>query len=400
MWLNLLQIKHFRSISAESKSGSERASHISKKHQGGFFLTVGSMEQSTKGTIHREVPEVDEGLDYILSHFEGQRLWPRTISTKTTENRQVVVNSREEALTRFAQASFLDCRISAYPPPSALSNFVGVNLDIAPGVVMIDLDRETFETQRAFEMALSGTLKKIMETMISEPSVIWSGSGYHFYLTLDAFVLESVDIFNNSKFGTSPSQKFLRFAEWFLSNGKCDPQHNRTLSLRNSLLRIPNTINSKNGQMVNIVQQWNGYRHSIKLLLEDFYVHLCHQRLAELKKRRSCKPQRLSKYPDRGRSTICWIEQLLHTPISDYRKLAVWCILAPYLINIKKLSDKESFDTINQWLLRCNKLRRLDFNRHQKIKEGLRSAEKGYNPIGLSKLKEELPALYNHIQSL
>ena len=58
---------------------------------------------------------LEEGLDYILSHFEGQRLWPRAISTKTTEGRQVVVNSIEEALARFTQSDFLDCRISAYP---------------------------------------------------------------------------------------------------------------------------------------------------------------------------------------------------------------------------------------------------------------------------------------------
>jgi hypothetical protein len=281
---------------------------------------------------------------------------------------------------------------------------------------MIDLDRETFNTQEALDMALFRTLNRIGQiggsvqssaapTLNSSQNdfqltVIWSGNGYHIYLVLDAFVLESENAFNNSRFGSNPSKKFLRFAEWFLSNGKCDPQHNRTLSLSNSMLRIPNTINSKNGQMVNIVQKWNGYKPSIKLLLEDFYVHLCHQRLAELKKRRSCKLQRLSKYPDGGSSAICWIEQLLRTPIRDYRKTAVWCILTPYLINVKKLSDKESFDTINQWLLRCNKLRRLDFNPHQKIKEGLRGAAKGYYPISLSKLKEELPALYNHIQPI
>jgi hypothetical protein len=72
----------------------------------------------------------------------------------------------------------------------------------------------------------------------------------------------------------------------------------------------------------------------------------------------------------------------------------------PYLINVRKLSYKETFDTIRQWLLKCNELRRLDFNTSQKIKEGLRGAAKGYYPISLSKLKEELPALYNHIQSL
>ena len=267
-------------------------------------------------------------MDYILSHFGSQRLWPRTISTKTTENRQVIVNSREEALVRFKQSSSFDCRISAYPSTSVVSSFVGINMDIAPSIVMIDLDRGTFKEQKALDIVLSKTLNRIGQiggsvqstaasTLKSsrndfQPTVIWSGNGYHIDLVLDAFVLEAVDTFNNSRFGSTPSQKFLRFTEWFLSNGKCDPQHNGTVSLRNCMLRIPNTINSKNGQMVRIVQKWNGYQPSIKLFLEDFYVYLCDQRLSELRKRRNCKLQHRqlvkSNYPDIGRSTICWIE--------------------------------------------------------------------------------------------
>jgi hypothetical protein len=166
---------------------------------------------------------LEEGLEYILSHFEGQRqLWPRTISTRTTDHRQVIVNSKEEALARFEQANWLDCKISAYPPPSEVSTFVGVNLETAPSFIMIDLDRKTFKTQRAFEMALTKTLKAINCYLCNcQSTVIWSGSGYHIYIVLDAFVLEGEDAFNNPRFGSNPSQTFLRFAEWFLSNGKC-----------------------------------------------------------------------------------------------------------------------------------------------------------------------------------
>lgn len=58
--------------------------------------------------------KVIESLDLILSHFEDP-IWPRTISSKTTEGRQVLVCNKEEAIARFAQANSLDCRISAYP---------------------------------------------------------------------------------------------------------------------------------------------------------------------------------------------------------------------------------------------------------------------------------------------
>ena len=55
-----------------------------------------------------------QGLEFILSHFR-EPLFPRTISTKTTQGRQIFINSKEEALARFNQANGLDCRIAAYP---------------------------------------------------------------------------------------------------------------------------------------------------------------------------------------------------------------------------------------------------------------------------------------------
>ena len=46
-------------------------------------------------------------------------------------------------------------------------------------------------------------------------------------------------------------------------------------------------------------------------------------------------------------TTIVWIEKLLQTPIDDHRKFAVWRILAPYLINIRKCSVDEAFTSHN-----------------------------------------------------
>ena len=37
---------------------------------------------------------IEEGLDFTLSHFQ-EPIWPRAISTKTTECRQVLVNNRD-----------------------------------------------------------------------------------------------------------------------------------------------------------------------------------------------------------------------------------------------------------------------------------------------------------------
>jgi hypothetical protein len=277
-----------------------------------------------------------------------------------------------------------------------MSAYVGVNLDIAPSIVMIDIDRQTFKTQRAFGMALTRTIRKILGTIVSKPTVVWSGGGYHVYLVLHAFVLEGEDAFNNSKFGSNPSQKFLRFAEWFLSNGKCDPQHNKTVSLRNSMLRIPGSVNSKNGQTVTVIKKWNGYRPNIKLLLEDFYVYLCNQRVRELHERaHKLHSNRIHKM---GRQDNCvnvgWIENLLRTPLKDFRKLVIWRILAPYLLNIRGLPLDEAHRIIWDWLGICNQLKRLDFNPNYRIRSVLNSS-KVFLPISRVKLKVEHEGLYS-----
>ena len=73
---------------------------------------------------------VGDGLEAILNHFQ-EPFWPRTIATKTTEGRQVLVNNKEEAVARYEAANWLDCRISAYPPNatenrSELERFLGI----------------------------------------------------------------------------------------------------------------------------------------------------------------------------------------------------------------------------------------------------------------------------------
>ena len=150
--------------------------------------------------------EIGTGLNYILGHFLFQPrslfIFPRTISTKTTEGRQIMVDSREEALARFAQANFVDCRISAYPPdatvnPSGLECFQGLRITTPRNlIVIIDLDKSTFRSERALQLALARTLQKIKFKLEVEPTVLWSGNGYHIYLVLESQVnLENVKQF-------------------------------------------------------------------------------------------------------------------------------------------------------------------------------------------------------------
>jgi hypothetical protein len=96
---------------------------------------------------------------------------------------------------------------------------------------------------------------------------------------------------------------------------------------------------------------------------------------------------------------IAWIEKLLETPIEDYRKNAVNLILAPYLINVKKLSYYAALNIINNWLSKCGELRQLDQNFDYTVRYALKySAKNGHKPLKLDTLKIKNKSLYDILQ--
>jgi len=96
-------------------------------------------------------------LDFILSHFENP-IWPRTIFTP--KEKQVLVYSQDQALAKFIQARFLDCRINAYP---SYTEWKGLNRQ-APDFLFIDLDLSRFKSVEALNRALTRTLNFMRET--------------------------------------------------------------------------------------------------------------------------------------------------------------------------------------------------------------------------------------------
>jgi hypothetical protein len=58
------------------------------------------------------------------------------------------------------------------------------------------------------------------------------------------------------------------------------------------------------------------------------------------------------------------------------------------------LSKEEAYSIMKEWLDKCDKLEKLNFNPKIKIKDGLKGASKGYFPISMEKLKEENRQLY------
>jgi len=390
-----------------------------------------SMLLNNKIYTFKKVRSIEEGLDFILSHFQGeQRLWPRKISTYATEGKQIKVRSREEALARFQQANLIDCRINAYP---VYLEWEGINRQ-APNVLFAaDLDISKFKTEKALTLAANRTLRNIEEILLLPgghyPTVLWTGNGLHMYQPVQSIVLEEESVF--SKF-EQPSNRFLRFAERHLSSGKSDPSHSNSVSFKSCLLRVPGSHNSKcikrNNNIIDpettgvkIVQEWNGVRPKINPLLKKYHLSLAADKIREdlksiKREEKRQRHQRLSKIKSRkvvvgdysysdnttmATTTTAWIECLLQIGIEDFRKNVVSLILAPYLLHKKKLSTEQAAQVIQDWLQnKCSPLSRLNFNTEYLIRSALNNASKKPQIYHMSfdTLAEYNPELHKRLQ--
>ena len=94
--------------------------------------------------------QVKEGIDFLLSHFEGrQRLFPRKMSTSTSKGKQFTVYTKEQILYECIKSNYIDCRLNAYP-------ILEDGILQAPNVIFIDLDLPTKCLQnKAFHLSSS-----------------------------------------------------------------------------------------------------------------------------------------------------------------------------------------------------------------------------------------------------
>ena len=357
----------------------------------------------------------EEGFKFILSHFEHQiQIWPRTISTQLTNRAQITVYDERYALAKFKQSNLVDCRINGYP---TYTEFHGI-MRQTPDFIFIDLDLENFlpfanwSSKQLLDMALGNTLWKIKQGFGKdiEPTVVWTGNGYHIYLPLQPLPipLESDPMFSTFQ---NPSKEFLKFAALYLTDGKSDPNNKPTFA--SCLVRIPGSFNAKcleagrglEESKVNIVQKWNGIAPKMPLeMLTDFkgyLVSLKIQKLEEEQKAATALSYSSRHYANhKYKTTVPWIEKLLQTPLRDHRKSTIREVIAPYLITTRGLDYNQSFEIIKDWLYnKCDKVERLNpRNFDHVIKEALNwSIHQNWRPISLNKLKSEKPELYSMI---
>jgi hypothetical protein len=346
--------------------------------------------------------KVQDGLDFILNHLQEPK-FPRKIMTKKL-GYQVEVFNKEEILEHFKSSNHEDCRVNAYP---SFTEYNGINRTPI-SFLMVDLDLKDFadkedsKKKELLERALNKTLQKIRISIGGKPTVLWTGNGYHVYQPVSGFILEEYETFNEfTKYVDKDlTSMFIQFAEEHFTDYTADRLHNPTV--KSCLVRIPGSLNSKcvakgQGAEVKTIQKWDGSRPPIQLMLREFRRWLIQKKIEafeELKKQEKFK-MTVSKNQERT-NTIKWIETgILEHPLSDHRKYIIWRILSPYLLNVRKLPKEETYSVMKDWLDKCDKLERLNFNSKIKIKDGLRGASKGYFPISMEKLKEENRQLYD-----
>ena len=345
----------------------------------------------TTTTIDNQEEKVEQGIDFLLSHFEGrQRLFPRKMSTFATKGKQFTVYNKEQILDACIKSNFKDCRLNAYP-------VLEDGLLQAPNIIFIDLDLQS--NLNELKKYLDKTLKIIKQKISGfEPTVLWSGNGYHVYIVLDVRPLELIE--ELKILSDKPSEQFLRFAESVFTNKMKDSCHNP--SFQSCLLRIPGTYNSKNGE-VKIVQRYDANKIPTidHQLLREFRLYIADN---EIKRKINFRQKyhALKTNADSNNIPKCyrWIEdKLLKTPIPDYRKITVDLILVPFFIVIKKFSANQSFDLIKQYLIKCHKLQPLlpsvnEFERRVKFAIG-KSKENKIPPIKIENIRNRYPKWYN-----
>jgi len=114
--------------------------------------------------------------------------------------------------------------------------------------------------------------------------------------------------------------------------------------------------------------------------MPDYFFPLAYARFVKPK-----KTYTLRKFSGESK-TIGWIEQLIQTPIDDGRHRAVDLVLAPYLLNIKNLSEAETFQILMVWIEKCRELRNTAVNEQYLKQKIIYVKQKGLKPLRFDNL--------------
>jgi len=211
-----------------------------------------------------------------------------------SSNGLISINSKEEILQRCRDADYKECLINAYPEILELNGM----LIQSPNFILIDLDLSLCTTCvypiRKLDYLLKQTLKQIKKDINGQPTLLWTGNGYHIYLPVEIPILDNEFEFskeryqnlfslNNRYYEYYVSEVFMQFARRYLTGGKSEFVHRPRYT--NCMVRIPDTYNmdslskglSLEKSQVKILQEWDGNIIDIKPLIQEFKIWLTQQ---------------------------------------------------------------------------------------------------------------------------
>jgi hypothetical protein len=393
------------------------------------------VEPKQVGRDLKQLKEAWDGLDFVMELFPVPRV-PRNILTGVSKG-QRIVNTRDEAMTYYEAALYEDCYINAYPNYEEMANngCLPPEFKPVPNHIIIDLDREPFNSDEELETALNTTLQNIKANftgiIADNPVIVWSGNGYHVHVPLPGFRTPLEDIPELAAFKDDKElpNKFLRWAERTLSNGMADQHHNP--SVKSALFRVPGTFNTKTraagkDPKVRIVEGMEYVLHKITQekslpgdlyfaeiasrlndkFLNDFLGYMVQEQIDDkvekLQRRRYDLIHVGSSIGGSSTNWIAWIDQLLKTGVADSRKNLIFWVLAPHLITVRGLDYDKAYSILEAWLDKCNELRQLEPDRNSfryRIRYCLDTAEsQERKPIRFETFKEYYPDVYKSLK--
>jgi len=304
-------------------------------------------------------------VEHILTHFEEPQ-WPRNVQSKMNNGIQFKANSIDEALDYFEKSNYLDCRISVFSEHE-------IN-EVLPNGIFIDLDNVS---------ALHLVKARIYRLIKGVPLVIFTGRGLALLQPIE--IKSMKHLVHENLDGETISKEFLRFMKDYLTGNRADPANHP--SLKNCLLRVPYTVNSKNNKQVEFKETWNKQRASIRNI--PFKQHI--KKIIEKNKRKNC--QTLTVNPE----NFSWIENLLQDRNGNFGEQITAFVLSRYLVNVKQLDVDQSVSIIKQWISYPNRRKLSKSEIRHRCNKALKD---GKLPVSLETIKQNNPGSYQNILAI
>jgi hypothetical protein len=373
-----------------TKDSSEKAPTASSLH----YRTPDPVEDGGYGDSSGKSSPQDYRSSWLRHAYDG---FPREVWDGDRSNRWQLIGSREEFL------SFLRKQRDNFGPAHTSIN-IGLGSVLGPlyaspwiDKVLLELDGPGGSPDAAYpEMRrLYSHLKLRLD---AEPRVYFSGRrSFHVFVDFSPLPLDN------------PVEAQRGFAQLLVKGLGLKCLDLQVFAGR-KLSRVPHTLNEKTCDFcVPISPLWNLGEiraesrkpqrfEPIMVCFSERVAFRLREVDAELSSRPKPRPMK-SKGVSYG-----WIESLLKRPLEDGRHRALWHVLAPYLVNVKKLAPDQAEFELRAYFVKCGGVRPLQPSSSSflgLIRYYVRLAQKdGYGPWRIDTVLKNDPQLYGLVKEV